>query len=417
MPAARPFRFGSLVAATLLCLLGWYSQPGAAQDQPSGQDPPNAADEKPAADQPETKPDAQPAEGATAAEQFKAKLQEWKDLIKSLRDLKVRFGVAENATEADDIRQTWQRLVEKGRGMITELREAGKKAYLEAPNADRELTRFLEKILEDEVKRDLYGPAFELGTLLIENNCDKAEVYTLAGIAAFATHDFAKAKEYLQKAKDANVLHDVGPFQESNLHGFLAQADEYQKFWELEQQRRKQDEEETDPEKMLPRVKFTTTKGDIVLELFENEAPQTVGNFIHLVEDGFYNGIVFHRVLPGFMAQCGCPNGDGSGGPGYEIYDETDKPEARKHFRGSLSMANTGLPNSGGSQFFLTFLPTPHLNGRHTVFGRVVEGMDVLTKLERNASQNEGPENPDKITNAEVLRKRDHKYLPTKVKG
>ena len=165
----------------------------------------------------------------------------------------------------------------------------------------------------------------------------------------------------------------------------------------------------------MPRVKFTTNKGDLVIELFENEAPDTVGTFVQLVESGFYDGLTFHRVLPGFMAQGGCPNGDGTGGPGYEIYDEHDNPNHRKHFGGYLSMAKKPSPNSGGSQFFITFLPTPHLNGEHTAFGRVIEGMKTVRSLQHREPTAEDAPPPDKILKAEVLRKRDHEYLPRKV--
>jgi cyclophilin family peptidyl-prolyl cis-trans isomerase len=135
-----------------------------------------------------------------------------------------------------------------------------------------------------------------------------------------------------------------------------------------------------------------------------------VANFITLVEKKFYDGLVFHRVLPHFMAQGGDPNGDGSGGPGYEIPDECHQPNARMHFRGSLSMAKTAAPDTGGSQFFLTFIPTAHLNGQHTVFGRVVEGLDVLDRLQRRNPESATSPEPDKIVKAEVLRKRDHAY-------
>ena len=148
--------------------------------------------------------------------------------------------------------------------------------------------------------------------------------------------------------------------------------------------------------------------------MFENKAPDTVGNFISLVEKGFYNGLTFHRVLPQFMAQGGCPLGDGTGGPGYNIYCECYKDNYRKHFRGTLSMAHAGK-DTGGSQFFLTFVPTSHLNGRHTAFGRVIEGLDVLSKIQRidPESKDSKPE-PDKIVKMEVVRKRDHEYKPNK---
>ena len=171
----------------------------------------------------------------------------------------------------------------------------------------------------------------------------------------------------------------------------------------------------------LPRVKLTTSRGDIVIELFENEAPETVGNFVSLVEDDFYKDIDFHRVLEGFMAQTGCPQGTGLGGPGYKIECECDSPEARPHFTGSLSMANTGQPDTGGSQFFLTFTRTDSLDGRHTVFGRVIEGLNVLENLQRthvpiNGREEEIPDiKKDKILSAEVIRKRNHVYRPNKV--
>ncbi|MBC7856939.1 MAG: peptidylprolyl isomerase, partial [Pirellulaceae bacterium] len=110
----------------------------------------------------------------------------------------------------------------------------------------------------------------------------------------------------------------------------------------------------------MPRVKMTTTKGVMVIELFENEAPDTVGNFLSLVEKKFYDDKSFHRVLNHFMAQGGDPKGDGTGGPGYQIYCECHKPDYRRHFRGCLSMAHAGR-DTGGSQFFLTFRPTPEL--------------------------------------------------------
>lgn len=163
----------------------------------------------------------------------------------------------------------------------------------------------------------------------------------------------------------------------------------------------------------LPRVKIETTKGTIVVELFENEAANTVANFISLVEQHFYDGTPFHRVIPQFMAQGGDPTGTGTGGPGYAIACECETPGARKHFLGSLSMAHAGK-NTGGSQFFLTFRPTEHLDGRHTVFGRVVEGFDVLPKLQRTEGERAGGE-PDRILKAEVLRKRDHEYVPDKL--
>ena len=124
-------------------------------------------------------------------------------------------------------------------------------------------------------------------------------------------------------------------------------------------------------------AKIETAHGTMVLELFEKDAPGTVANFEKLVSEGFYDGLTFHRVIPNFLIQGGCPNGTGSGGPGYKIPCEIN---SNKHLRGSLSMAHAG-PNTGGSQFFVCHAPQPHLDGVHTVFGRVTEGVEIVDKV------------------------------------
>ncbi len=121
-----------------------------------------------------------------------------------------------------------------------------------------------------------------------------------------------------------------------------------------------------------------TEKGDLVLELFASDAPNTVNNFVFLAREGFYDGTIFHRVIPGFMAQGGDPTGTGSGGPGYAFDDEFSQ---HTHVTGALSMANAG-PNTNGSQFFITYAPQLHLDGLHSVFGQLTEGMDVLESIE-----------------------------------
>ncbi|MDB5102782.1 MAG: peptidyl-prolyl cis-trans isomerase, cyclophilin-type [Fibrobacteres bacterium] len=126
-------------------------------------------------------------------------------------------------------------------------------------------------------------------------------------------------------------------------------------------------------------AEIKTHEGTMKVELFFKQAPNTVSNFLHLVDSGFYKGLPFHRIIEGFMAQGGDPNGDGTGGPGWKIDDEHND---LKHEAGTLSMANAG-PNTAGSQFFLCHMPQPHLDGRHTIFGKLVSGFDVLTRLER----------------------------------
>ena len=126
---------------------------------------------------------------------------------------------------------------------------------------------------------------------------------------------------------------------------------------------------------------FETSKGNIVCELFAKEAPKTVNNFVFLANEGFYDGTVFHRVIADFMVQGGDPTGTGSGGPGYRFEDET-KNNPKRHKAGTLSMANAG-PNTNGSQFFITHVVTDWLDGKHTVFGQVQSGQDVVNKIQK----------------------------------
>ncbi|BAK74368.1 peptidylprolyl isomerase [Arcobacter sp. L] len=146
-------------------------------------------------------------------------------------------------------------------------------------------------------------------------------------------------------------------------------------------------------------AKITTEKGVIWVKLFNEETPIAVSNFSTLANDGFYNGLNFHRVIPGFMAQGGCPEGSGMGGPGWSIKCEIDAPK-QIHNRGSLSMAHAGR-NTGGSQFFICFVPCPHLNNHHTVFGGIEENdSDSFATLDA-IKQN------DKIVSIEIFEKRN----------
>jgi cyclophilin family peptidyl-prolyl cis-trans isomerase len=140
-----------------------------------------------------------------------------------------------------------------------------------------------------------------------------------------------------------------------------------------------------DPKKKYSAT-FKTEKGDFVIELFADKAPLTVNNFVFLAREGFYDGVTFHRVIKGFMAQGGDPSGTGTGGPGYKFKDEFH-PDLRHNAPGILSMANAG-PGTNGSQFFITHGPTPHLDNRHSVFGKVTQGMEIVLAIpERDPSR------------------------------
>lgn len=346
---------------------------------------------------------------AGAAADFDKQFAEWKDLLAKLRVLRANWLNAK-PDERKGIEAEYAELVKKGEEMEPKVIAGAEAAYAADPAKDPEIGKFLAELVNDEVEHDDYEPALKRAELLIKNHYDNARIYNLAGIAALCTNHFDEAKKYLTEAQKQSALDNTGQL-------FLSKVDACKTLWEKEAKLR-EDEAKADD---LPRVLLKTSKGDIVIELFENEAPNTVANFVSLIEKGFYNGLDFHRVLPHFMAQGGDPKGNGTGGPGYNIECECYKPEHRLHFRGSLSMAHAGR-DSGGSQFFLMFRPSGpvsgyDLNGKHTVFGRIIEGMDVLAKIHRTEGEDGKPTNKerDKIIEAKVLRKRDHEYKVKKV--
>ncbi len=340
-----------------------------------------------------------------AAAAFEAKFAQWKALIVQLRQLRSDFQTKITGAERAAMAQKWDKTVAQAEAMFPELVDTVIAAYAEESPKDRVKMNFLIKALHDYAERDMYEPALKIGAALIDNGCENSEVFGDTGSAAFAMNDYDRAISLLDKAAELNALAGTA----AQMRATIA---EYQKYWEQEQQLRAKEADADD----LPRVKISTTKGDLVVELFENEAPETVANFISLVKRGFYSDLAFHRVIGGFMAQGGCPEGDGTGGPGYRIYDECNRPDYRRHFRGVLSMAKTNAPNSGGSQFFINFRPTPNLDGKHTVFGRVIEGIDVLPQLTRtDQAEDDAKPVPDRILEATVLRDRGHEYVPHKV--
>ena len=376
--------------ALLVCLLALPIALALAEDPPAGAKP----GDKPAAE----------AEAAqTPAEKFQAAHREWQALDKRLTELGQSYAKETVVATRAEIKKQFQELVDQSTLLLPKLQAAALAAYEAEPNKDPEVSRTLIGLVAYEYRSDNYEAALKLARLMEEKKCEEPVLYAVAGAAAFQSDDYEAAETWLKRAEKAGKLDEEGK-------ELLAGLTDQKQAWTKEQEIRTAEAAADD----LPRVKLTTSKGPIVIELFENEAPQSVGNFISLVESKYYDGLTFHRVLPGFMAQGGDPTGDGSGGPGYEIYCECHEKNARQHFRGTLSMAHAGR-DTGGSQFFLTFRRTAHLDGKHTVFGRVIEGLDVLAKIQRRDPQSEDAPPADKIVKAEVLRKREHEYKPHKV--
>lgn len=338
-------------------------------------------------------------EAGPAMKEYREIMVSWTALLKDLRTYQLQYKTA-NAEEKTKIVEQFNKRLEDGKALEPKIAQAAEAAFKEDPSADKEVGELLTAFTEKYINEDRYEDALRSSMLLIEGNFKNNKLPEYAGIASFVLGDYDAAGEYFSKAESAAAL-------STDARRYQALVPAYKKKWEREKKLREEEATADD----LPRVLFKTSKGDITIELFENEAPNTVANFISLIEGQKYDNTVFHRVLPHFMAQGGDPKGTGEGGPGYTIDCECVNDNHREHFRGSLSMAHAG-PNTGGSQFFITFVPTDHLNGRHTVFGRVIDGWDVLAKLQRIDPMQDNTAVPDKIEAATVIRKRDHEYKP-----
>ena len=347
---------------------------------------------------PEVETHAHDADKAKA--EFEAARKQEKDLIAELTLLQAEY----QQPNAD--RKAVAAKFDVARGKIPATKERLETAAFALAMADaknpaaRELCGL---VIASRLQQDDAVDAVKLATILDKAGVADEKIDMMAAAGAMVLSRLDEAGEWLKKA-EANGA------QKQKVSELQATIEEERPKVEAEMAARKADAAADD----RPRVTITTSKGDIVVELFEDEAPNTVANFVSLVEKGFYDGTPFHRVIGGFMAQGGDPTGTGAGGPGHVIDCECDLPNARKHFLGSLSMAHAGK-NTGGSQFFLTFRPTEHLDGKHTVFGRVIEGFDVLPKLTRTQGHDGQPIPglaPDTIVTAKVLRKRNHPYEP-----
>lgn len=328
---------------------------------------------------------------------------EWAGLVKEL-------GSFTEKGEALSLRFSKATAAEKGK-IAKEFEGMRRKFELTVLPRMRELAPEVLKINPDDTvaaeftlqslfSKNQYAELLRVSDLVLKKDPKAQLALNFNGVGKYATHDFEGAVLVLKEAESAGLIIP-------NLGGqYLDFAEQYIDFWKKEQAIRAKEDAATG-DAQLPIVKLSTSKGDIEILLLENEAPNSVANYINLVEKKFYDGTKFHRVIPGFMAQGGDPNSRdnpelaGQGGPGYTIACECEQENARLHFAGSLSMAHAGK-DTGGSQFFLTHLPTAHLNGKHTVFGRVIKGLDVVEALEVD----------DEIKSASVVRKRKHEYTP-----
>lgn len=315
-------------------------------------------------------------------------------------------------------------------------------AWREAPENPK-VVRYMFFLLAAALDGDQYEASYTLAREMMSRKLYERQpiLYEMAGISAFMMNKFDVARLCFDEALQKEMLTKTG-----NLYNELIPY--YNQAWKTETALRRQDALKGD----LPRVLIQTSKGNVELELFEDSAPNAVASFLSLAENGFYDNCEFSEVIPGVKAQIGVPS------PGYTIPDEFGRPGDRKIFRGSVVMMHSEKPNSSAAQFFITFAPMPQMDGKYTVFGRVVKGMDVVSSFERiqNGRTGENPRNiqnmnqnmnlnpsqnpnlnpngvsginpeaaqeetqtavrPDKILRVRVISLRNHDYIPEKIK-
>lgn len=345
---------------------------------------------------------------------FDQAFSDYKQVVAQIEQLRSEFQGAP-AARREELNSQLGPLVLQAQSKVNAMIDEAIKLYQAAPESDKPITDLLTALATYKVAGggpksqggDQFEQALKIIRVLIDGGNQTPGLPSLGVVAAFCCNEYDLAEQYAALAAERNDDTSKLGDEVAGLaadYGDPARIAQYRKLWEREKELRAAEAAADD----LPRVKFQTTKGDIVIELFENQAPIATANMISLVKGKFYDGTKFHRVLPHFMAQGGDPHGDGTGGPGHNIPCECYQDDARMHFRGSLSMAHAGR-DTGGSQFFLTFVPTHHLNGRHTVFGRVIEGIEVLGELQRVNPGERGVEE-DRIVKATVVRDRGHDY-------
>ena len=352
-------------------------------------------------------------EAVAADQEYNESTDRLRAAIVKLKRSQAKFYFSKVA-DAGEFYLEWDKAAIEGEQAAADLQDAAIDVLFKAAHPTRDQMTVARIACREKMEKGEYELVYKISKRLCDLDPDETEYFAYKTRAALITNRFVEAKETF--ALDPGELSTFIPAKEMML---MDNIDVHIANYENELKIREQEAKADD----LPIVELTTSKGKIVIELFENQAPGHVANFISIIDTGYYEGILFHRVVTGFVAQAGGFTMSGRQNVGYNIYDEHGVEDARHHFRGSLSMASvSGKPNSASSQFFLTFSPTPMLDGRHTCFGRITEGLDVLDSLTPTRTMDdEGTETPieeivpDRIISARVIRKRDHEYKPIRV--
>ncbi|MBX7075283.1 MAG: peptidylprolyl isomerase [Pirellulales bacterium] len=339
------------------------------------------------------------ASDATPAASFEAEQAKWTEAVDKLREIDAMYRHS-NEQQRVKLRADYSASLDQANALLKEMLPSIIAAYNANPQESK-ATDFLRSIARLSFDGDRFEQALELARLLARDHRDDAVALSVAGHAAWELELLDEARQHWERAIDLGSLDAQGQRLYESLSERRAVLDAEQA---LQQKDATADN--------LPQVLLHTTRGDIVLELYEDDVPNTVANFISLVEDGFYDELEFYRVAAGLGAFGGSPSNDGVGGPGHEILMEKGLRGDRPHVHGAISMTPI-TATTNGSQFFLTLRPSAaqRLDGKQTVFGRVVEGIDVLERFHRvDAKSKKTIFEPERIITATVQRKRDHDY-------
>lgn len=373
--------------------------------------------------------------------QYENLLEQWKPKVAELAQLRYKYFdekrkpgedeivVIEQTPERKKIKEEFDKKFKDAEVLYKQLIDTAVLAYAKDPDNNRDIEQFLFYTLQYFMERDMYEDALKMCVILLDNNVNNPYVIRAAAFAALYTQQYDTAYSFLDKIQKLGIL-DKFRLGESDFQYIAV----FEKLWEQEKAYREQEER-----KDLPSVILYTTKGEIEILLYEDQSPNTVANFIWLVEKGFYKNIDFDAVISQALAHVGGteqykrvdnltlqPIVRGNGTPGYVIPDEfkpfdfqkKEFPEdARFFWRGTVAMdLMRDQPNTGGCQFFILYKPNINCVNKNTAFGRVVRGMDVVCRLQRRnpstvISLSQLP-TPDKILDAKVKNKRNHEYKP-----
>jgi cyclophilin family peptidyl-prolyl cis-trans isomerase len=352
------------------------------------------------------------------AANYRKAVEEFRKATAEFSDIQARLQYRFDVNVGDVERYRWLERLENNFQKLLALRLAASELIESDPALYENVALMLREMLITEVAADRSDHwARPARAVLACGKLVDEDVLLNAGYAGLADSDWELTISTWSRLQEQGRLPEVEQI-------ILRQIPEMRANWEKELELRKEDQRKNNP-----RVEFLTSKGIIEIELFEDEAPETVASFIYLIENGYYNRKPFFLVRRHFLAQTGCEKGDGKGTAGYTIRFEGDAPNHRRHFRGSVAIPlgiDTETQNvnteSGGAQFYISYFPIPILDGKHTVFGRIVKGIEIIGLLkEVNLTDEEQRKDqhlhPDRVIVAKVLNKRSHEYRPTPVLG